>query len=130
MTWAHCAGLNALWQLMNGFIIAYSQVRASHRSTSAPITAVQSNLPKDTKCSGKLTPSSNAGVHDPTSLRFARPALMGCIVVQMPAYWKWLNRITPTTWILYALASNQVLHRACRSADAFHAPLCSAGAGL
>lgn len=27
----------------------------------------------------------------------------------MPAYWQWLNRITPTTWILYALASNQVL---------------------
>lgn len=27
---------------------------------------------------------------------------------EMPVYWKWFNRITPTTWILQALASDQL----------------------
>mmetsp|Transcript_4643 Transcript_4643/g.13342 ORF Transcript_4643/g.13342 Transcript_4643/m.13342 type:complete len:1521 (-) Transcript_4643:659-5221(-) len=45
------SGLNALWQLMNGFVISYNE---------------------------------------------------------MPVYWKWFNRITPTTWILQALASDQL----------------------
>jgi ABC-2 type transporter len=27
---------------------------------------------------------------------------------QIPVYWKWMNRITPTTWILYALSVSQL----------------------
>ena len=27
---------------------------------------------------------------------------------QIPVYYQWLNRITPTTWILYALTTSQV----------------------
>ncbi len=26
----------------------------------------------------------------------------------MPVYWKWLNRVVPTTWMLYGLASSQL----------------------
>ena len=47
------------------------------------------------------------------SLQSDRSAMTACRVLQMPKYWQWLNRITPTTWILYALASNQVPHSAC-----------------
>jgi len=54
-------------------------------------------------------------------------ASIGGNAVQMPAYWKWLNRITPTTWILYALASNQVLHCACLHAVGYRALSSTAG---
>lgn len=26
----------------------------------------------------------------------------------MPVYWQWMNRLSPTTWILYGLAGSQL----------------------
>ena len=33
---------------------------------------------------------------------------IACSYESIPDYWKWMNRISPTTWIIYGLVSDQV----------------------
>lgn len=79
---------------MNGFIIAYSQARKA-LDPMLDSEALQRCIAAVEQCSSHV-PDARSIVKRPRALS------------QMPAYWQWLNRITPTTWILYALAVNQV----------------------